>query len=273
MMNYYSPLLIQDMKRIRWSRDDMRAYVLLVFMGGAMMTLCATNAATNRGGVPGNVWVIGLTLFIAAFSILFGLGADLYYVSLPIGALQHERMSGHLDLVRLTLLNENAIVRDKFAFYRLRALRVMLAEICLRVASVLPILIYAFVSSFTSSDVFNRNAPVLLGVLVWGIGFFSEPLVRRRGLVRAGIWLGMNQPNHTGAVLTGAGIALVMRLFQLAFIAIIALMGLYSGKQLATLAVLLVLGAANLLMYELLGYFALDFTIQRFQRGEDSTHA
>jgi len=161
----------------------------------------------------------GWLMLVCALAILgAGCASDINAVGMT---LNHNE---DWDLLRLTLLDRNALIDAAVAGGQIRAWRMLSLDSALRFLGI-ELLVFLGLNSLPPIRGFSASpAPLIAGQLVatfLGIGLtavalFLEPYWRQRSLVYVALWLSMDAPTQTNRFLSALMVILAMLLARIA---------------------------------------------------------
>ena len=148
---------------------------------------------------------LGLIVLVFIFygSLGFGIISNIYYAIITINSVRLE--SGlDWDLLRITLLPERDIIAAQYAIVQLRAWRVMVVEIGLRVfvvtVTLIVFLYFAFVfSDRTATNSWDVVVQFFVPIILFAMTYVLGPLWRMRAITGLATALGRRISNATSA--------------------------------------------------------------------------
>ncbi len=159
------------------------------------------------------VWVVGLF----GLSILGSFLQDFSNLSAGLNAITREKIAGRWDLLRLTLLSEADITHAKHTLTRLRAWRMLIRIMTMRVLVILLGIGLALVPNpYNGGELvyqrllweFPRNpviySLVTVGVVIFLVVFLAEPFWRQQAMTALSLAMGSGR-NAVNALLAGLG--------------------------------------------------------------------
>jgi hypothetical protein len=222
-----NPVFRLEYKRLRWPRTEadfqryrrnvLRSVLALTFVWWLVGRLTSSRILfTSEHGSQ----IMLLFLISIAFSLL----SSLYAVVTSISSIYQQIESGNWEHLQITPLTGTTIVNAYYAVIQIRARRLTVIEVGLRIAPGMPLLFDLIYSLFFTRGGFTTIfmlvfPPVLLafGILGWLLYMYLiEPFYRMVILVAIGLAAALTLRNLTGALLVGLIAVALVHLLPLA---------------------------------------------------------
>lgn len=242
------PLFGLDARRMRaaWQpqqfwRTSLRIMVIVqLIISGLWATLGLVSG--GRTATDFNIYAITSANFIAVVSVLVNALLDFICVQGAVKTISGEITAGRWDLLRLTALSENGIVRAKHAGVRLRVWRATMIVASVRAATISLIMLGAVVVPL----LFYGESPLLAGLIdglihdpistvlalvvvtITAAVYCLEPFWRAQALTALGMVLSAYIQSVPVALLAGLGVIFAVWLVQ-AIIVVALVLGLGVG--------------------------------------------
>jgi hypothetical protein len=239
-----NPIFERERRQLAWSEADtlpLFSTTGLYMIGAAGVTLFVVSnmlshePAWNSAGrtIPLLIGVYFLLQVVVSFA------ADLYIIIQTINLWQGRNQQGQWDIVRLTPVDEEALIHTYRALIQLRVWRSVQIETTLRLALpgvivfvvalgswLLPILL--LIVAATIFDLSGLGTVALFTALGYflgqlGIAYLREPIWRLRVITAMSLWSAARFSEPTIALLHAAANALGMRLLP-----VVVLLGIYA---------------------------------------------
>jgi len=158
-------------------------------------------------------------VFVFYGSLGFGILSNIYYAIISINSVRLESGFVDWDLLRISLLPERDIIAAQYAIVQLRAWRVMVVEIGLRlfvvIVTLMVFLYFAFASGEgTAASSWGAVAQFFVPVILFAMTYIVEPLWRMRAITAMAEALGRGISNATSAYVATFLALLGMLIFQ-----------------------------------------------------------
>lgn len=216
-----NPLFALDVRRIRWGQSEQ---LLLRYSARRITIICCALLI---------VWLVvslrdlqrytigDFALFLFALSFLASLALDYTSISAALGSINGEMTAGRWDLLRLSLVTVPQIVAAKHGAAQVRAWRLMVVIIALRVAvllmvsiSLLPALIHTSAFAYVSAAQLPNAFVELIVLIALGLLYIIEPWWRMRTVTALGVAISARARQHVSAVLAAGGTVFAIWLLQ-----------------------------------------------------------
>lgn len=183
-----------------------------------ILTSLATYGTGNADYALDNSGLIVSLVAILGFLLNFAL--DYYCLSAALPAFSGEVLAGRWDLLRLTPITVREIIAVKHAIVQVRAWRMMMIVIAVRVASVL-ITVFHVVLWLAGELLLPEERLLLLASALPALGlvllYVIEPWWRMRAVTALGLALSARMYSPTSLWLTAIGATLLVWILQMVF--------------------------------------------------------
>jgi hypothetical protein len=240
---------VQQVRRLRTSESLTRygrllllvSYCLLMLWWLYIIVMFAQPSVDQRWIAYQNFYS-GIGVLWLAIPVVLPVAAlilDVYSMAVTLNNIGHETSTGQLEMLRLTPLSANAYVAAKHSVAQIRAWRVLVVEVAVRMLSVVVIIIgFTFISEFypyyvqiaplyeiTRSFKYHPlgTTALLITLLIFVIVYIAEPLWRMRVLTAIGLAISARSRNLPFASLAGFGAIVMFHLVQVSIIVALAL--------------------------------------------------
>ena len=227
----HNPLFNFEVRRVRWGQSAQALLrtsgrlVLIVCTALMLLWLLVTLRDIHQDSLRDFV------LLLLGLSFLASLALDTVSMSSALGSINGEIASGRWDLLQLTLLTVPQIVAAKHGTAQVRAWRLMVLIIGMRVAVALMIvlsyLLILFRDTGSSFRTPGQTLTSIIGQLVLitlGILYILEPWWRMRTVTALGVAISARTRQPISAVLAAAGMVFALWLLQ-GFVAVVIAFG------------------------------------------------
>jgi hypothetical protein len=143
--------------------------------------------------------------------MLFSVVVDLYYATLPVGKIQREIATGHWDLMRLTTIDENALVITNYVLTQRRAQRMVIAEEALRYICIWLVFWNVIVHG-------NFDLALFIAISSSAVPFALQPVWRMEMLMAVGVACGVRVSDYNTGILTTFPVIIMLRMAELTII-------------------------------------------------------
>jgi hypothetical protein len=209
-------------------------YPLLIGLVGCM-------CLQERGGIGAVLFGIGGP-FITVGLLL---ASDMYYTMVTINSINHYITSGQWDVVKITLVKDQTMLDAIYAVAQIRAWRMMMYDVAMRLCGVLVIFFLA-ISAIMRNGLYlgklNLDAvfAIIIFLVVAGIWvglYVVEPLWRMRALTAVGLALSARITNLTFTAIAGFGITFALHIAQIVMLIGVLLLAAQTNRGYSSSAV------------------------------------
>jgi hypothetical protein len=215
-----NPLFNLEVRRIRWGVSEKHLWRFsarwLIIVSAIVLPLWLLSALPN----PVRTGVNDFVLLLVIISFLAGLALDYTCMAAALGSINGELSAGRWDLLRLTSLTIPQIIAAKHGAAQLRAWRMMILVMGLRLAIwlVLGINFVLLLSQpwglgMTTVEAFTTLVAALMLALLFLI-FVIEPFWRMRAVTALGVAISARARHSTSGVLAAGGFVAALWLGQ-----------------------------------------------------------
>ncbi len=222
-----NPVYQQERRSLRWLRtpQGFRDYNLTVLIGlPLLIALWWMLDHLNSGYTPLGFEYRSINVLLVT-SLGLMLLSSLYAIPQVIGRLHNQFTSGYWDTLKLTTQSEDDILMAEDAVGQLRLWPLIAVEVGLRIGIVILFFanyLYSFYQNF--DPFFSQSVIGCFGwglILLIGIAYIIEPIVRARLIVAFSIVIAMRVKTLPLTLLTGFGLVLCVHLMQAVFVSVI----------------------------------------------------
>jgi hypothetical protein len=239
-----NPIFERERRGLTWQASDKlplfstNGLYLIVAVGVGLYILSGVLAREPVWHSTGRTLPILIGLYLL-MQVLVSVAADIYIIVQSINVWQARHQHGEWDIVRLTPVDEEALIHTYRALIQLRVWRVVQIETTLRLALpgvlvfvialgswILPILLLVVAAMIF--DVSGLGTVALFTALGYfagqlGVAYLREPIWRLRVISAMSMWSAARFADPTTALLSATASVLGLRLFPLA-----VLFGIYA---------------------------------------------